>query len=488
MPAQDIDQLLERLLAEGCEKDWIEFKQNNADPRQVAEYISALSNSAVLGERDKAFLVYGIHDRSLEIVGTHVRFANLRNGGEHFENWINRVLSPSVNLAFHEHEYQGKHIEVIEIEACFERPLTVSGEAFIRVGSHKKKLSDFPERERALWIATGRRRFEHATALGNASREQVFELLDVDSLFSLRGVPKPESSEEQTTQLINHGCVVDNLDGSFDVTNLGAIALALTLEAFPSTQSKRCRIIKYRGKDKRESIGPEEVIDAGYASGFERLVELTMSKVEVRETYIGGVRRYEPVIPEVAIREVLSNALVHQDFTKTGSSPMIEVYSDRMEVTNPGNSLVHSERLIIDRQSRNESLASTLKDLGICEERGGGIDKAVIAIEAQNLPAPLFISSTDTMRVVLFGERDFSTLSKQDKLRACSFHCQLRWLGHDYMSNSSLRERFGLDDKDYQAVSGVISEAIKEGLIVPADPKQGKRNARYVPAFVRMQD
>lgn len=52
------------------------------------------------------------------------------------------------------------------------------------------------------------------------------------------------------------------------------------------------------------------------------------------------------------------------------------------------------------------------------------------------------------------------------------------------MSNSSLRERFSLPDEDYQAVSAVIGEAIRAQRIIPADPDQGKRNARYVPYWV----
>ena len=49
------------------------------------------------------------------------------------------------------------------------------------------------------------------------------------------------------------------------------------------------------------------------------------------------------------------------------------------------------------------------------------------------------------------------------------------------MSNTSLRERFNLADEDYQLASAVIADARKAGRIIPADPSQGKKNARYVP-------
>ena len=127
------------------------------------------------------------------------------------------------------------------------------------------------------------------------------------------------------------------------------------------------------------------------------------------------------VYPEDAIREVIANALIHQDFTITGAGPVIEIYSDRLEVINPGNSLIDIDRIIDERRSRNEKLASTMRLLGLCEERGGGLDKAIIQIEQMNLPAPDFHASQNSMRVVLFGPRPFKELSKAEKIRACFF-------------------------------------------------------------------
>jgi ATP-dependent DNA helicase RecG len=85
------------------------------------------------------------------------------------------------------------------------------------------------------------------------------------------------------------------------------------------------------------------------------------------------------------------------------------------------------------------------------------------------------------MRVVLFGPKTFAAMTKAEKIRACFFHCVLKWIVHDYMSNASLRDRFSLPQEEYQAVSMIISEAIKLKRIAPADPAQGKRNAKYIP-------
>jgi predicted HTH transcriptional regulator len=121
--------------------------------------------------------------------------------------------------------------------------------------------------------------------------------------------------------------------------------------------------------------------------------------------------------------------------------------------------------------------------MGLCEERGGGVDKAILEIEEMFLPAPMFISSENAMRVVVFGRKHFKDLSKADKVWACYCHCVVRWIKHDYMNNTSLRKRFSLPDEEYQAVSTVISNARKAGKIKPADPEQGPRHAKYIPYF-----
>jgi predicted HTH transcriptional regulator len=281
----------------------------------------------------------------------------------------------------------------------------------------------------------------------------------------------PRSDPEILRRLIQGNFVTDNLEGGYNVTNLGAILLAKDLASFSTVSKKSVRIIKYSGSDKRSSEFEEE-INRGYALGFSGMMKLITARISEREKFDDGVRKRVSMYPEIAIREIVANALIHQDFTIGGAGPIIEIFSNRIEVINPGNSLIDPDRMLDERRSRNESLASTMRSFGICEERGGGLDKTVIELEKINLPAPEIIASENSMRVILSGPKEFSNYTKQEKLRACFFHCVLRWIARDYMSNSSLRERFKLGDEDYQAVSAIITESSRAGRIAPADQKQ----------------
>lgn len=472
--------LLDRLLREPGENAWLEFKVNNADLREIGEYVSALANAAMLAGRDRAFLVFGVEDKTKRRVGTDVRLAELKQGGENFANWLSRLLEPRLVLDLVDFECDGLPFAIIGIDPAYERPVRFSGSEFIRIGENKRRLADFPEHERSLWLGVGRRRFESAVAEANVTSDQVFAKLDPDPLFDLTGEPKPRSEAEILRKMTERGFLIDNLEGRYDVTNLGAILLARDVTAFPSISGKATRIIKYAGRDKSRSEFEQEG-RRGYAVGFIGMMKFLMERLPATERYINGVRRMVPDYPETAIREIIANALIHQDFTVTGIGPVVEIYDNRIEVTNAGNSLIGVDRMLDERRSRNEKLASTMRGFGLCEERGGGLDKTMLEIEQVHMPAPEFVSSENAMRVILFGPRPFNEMSKADKMRACFFHCVLRWLTRDYMSNASLRERFSLADEDYQAVSAIIAEAIKAGRIGPADPAQGKRNARYVP-------
>lgn len=113
--------------------------------------------------------------------------------------------------------------------------------------------------------------------------------------------------------------------------------------------------------------------------------------------------------PPLAIRELVANALIHQDFNLTGTGPMIEIFSDRIEITNPGVPLIDTLRFIDEPPiSRNEILASLMRRLNICEERGSGIDKVIFQVEMFQLPAPDFQVTSNHTKAILYAPKDLA--------------------------------------------------------------------------------
>ena len=227
------------------------------------------------------------------------------------------------------------------------------------------------------------------------------------------------------------------------VTNLGAMLLAMDLNSSQALRRKTLRVISYDGKGK-VATNREQTVGEGYAASFQRMIDLIEFQTPVREVIERALRRDVRAYPVIAIRELLANALIHQDFEVSGASVMVEIYIDRIEISNPGVPGVQLERFIDGYRCRNESLADLMRRFGICEEKGSGIDKVVQAVEEHHLPAPEFRVDAVRTTCVLHGPREFAGMSRADRVRACYQHCCLRYVSNEPMTNQSLRERFRL--------------------------------------------
>jgi ATP-dependent DNA helicase RecG len=202
-----------------------------------------------------------------------------------------------------------------------------------------------------------------------------------------------------------------------------------------------------------------------------------------RNEIIGkALRKDVPMYPELAVRELVANAIIHQDFSLRGTGPMIEVFSDRMEITNPGIPLVQVERFLDSPpRSRNEAMASFLRRVGVCEERGSGFDKVVFQTEFYQLPAPVVEVTAEHTRVTLFSHKPWTEMDREERGRACYLHSCLKYVTKDHMTNASLRQRFGMDEKSISIASRIIKDTVAAGKVRPKDPDTAPKHMKYVP-------
>lgn len=200
---------------------------------------------------------------------------------------------------------------------------------------------------------------------------------------------------------------------------------------------------------------------------------------------IGKVFRREiPMYPPLAIREFIANALIHQDFYVGGSSPMIEVFTNRIEISNPGNPLIDTLRFIDHAPiSRNEMLASIMRRMRFCEERGSGVDRALTQCEIYQLPAPSFQRDDLFTKVTMFAPMTLRQMNAEDKIRACYQHCCLQFVAGKKMTNESFRNRLGIESKNYSTASRIIADAINANLVKPYSESQSKKYAQYIPIW-----
>ncbi|HKV81998.1 MAG TPA: ATP-binding protein [Candidatus Sulfotelmatobacter sp.] len=336
--------------------------------------------------------------------------------------------------------------------------------------------------ERALWAQLTKVPFEKEVAAAEVHEDEVLSRIDYPAYFELsaQALPPDKSSilrRLQVEKLIQHRRGI-----RWDITALGAILFAKKLADFESVARKAVRVIVYKERDRTHGI-KEQVGTRGYAAGFQGLISYVNDQLPTNEVIGAALRTEVKVYPELAIRELVANALIHQDLTVRGDGPMIEIFSDRIEITNPGKPLIDTLRFIDEPpQSRNEALAGFMRRMNVCEERGSGIDKVVFQVEVFQLPAPDFRATESHTKVVLFAPRKLPGMDRQDKIRACYQHACLQHVSNQRMTNATLRKRFSIEEKNYATASRIIQDTIQANLIRIHDPENAsKKYASYVP-------
>lgn len=463
------------------ETEWVEFKIDNVKPQEIGEYLSALANSAALVGKAFAYLIWGVEDETHQVVGTGFTPSTTKIGNEELENWLLRSLAPKIHFRFFEVSVDGKTVVLLEIERAYRQPVQFQGNEFIRVGSYKKRLKDFPEKERALWRIFDHTPFEEGVAVERMGSDEVLRLLDYPAYFDLLKLPLPQNRDGILKALADDKLIAACEAGGWNITNLGAVLFAKRLNDFATLRRKAMRVIQYRGNSRIETV-KEQVGGRGYACGFEGLIGYVNGLLPSNEVIGQALRQKVSMFPELAIRELVANALIHQDFFMPGVGPMVEIFEDRIEITNPGAPLVDTQRFVdTPPRSRNEGVASMMRRIGICEERGSGWDKIVFQTEFYQLPAPLPEATEEHTRVVLFAHRPLSKMDKSDRVRACYLHACLKWVMRDYLTNASLRERFGIEERNKSTISRYIRETVESGMIRPFAEDSARKLMKYVP-------
>lgn len=482
MNLQELNSLIRELTIRAGESEWVEFKCSYVDPSEIGQYISAIANAAALHHQEKGYLIWGIENETQRIVGTAFKPRSTKRGNEELESWLGQLLFPRVDFRIHEFEYETKPMVLFEVPAALHTPVRFQGMEYIRVGSYKKKLHDYPEKERALWAIFQPQSFEQGIAAAGVKSDDVLALIDYPTMFDLLRQRLPENRSGILERLVKENVIMAKADDCYDITNLGAILFAKQLDRFGELARKAMRVVLYKDANRIETL-KEQTANWGYAVGFERLMAYINDRLPQNEQIGQALRREVRMYPEIAIRELVANALIHQEFSMTGTGPMVEIFSDRIEITNPGTPLIDTLRFIDEPpRSRNEKLAAMMRRLNICEERGSGIDKVIFQIELYQLPAPDFQVTPNHTKALLFAPKKLTDMSAADRIRACYQHACLSLVTNKFMTNTSLRERFGIKEKNAAVASRIIAETVKAGLVKLIDPtNKSRKHAKYVP-------
>lgn len=471
MADQDVAAMVAPLLALPRETRSLEFKA----AREQYSYDRLLEYCAALANERGGRIILGVTDQPPRTVCGTRAFPHPQD----LERKLHEKLA--LRITVEECWLEGKRIVVVTVGS---RPVGqavhVDGRYLMRQGESLVPMT--PDHLRAILSETTEP-FLSRPVCNPLPATRVHEIIDTAAYFRLADIATPENPEDQCRRLATRRFLIRHDDGSYAPTGLGSALFAHRLDDIPELRHRRLRFVEYRGKD-RTDARRDLITSGGYAIEFERFLELVNSAVPVDERIHAAHRQTVPMYASVALRELVANAIVHQDFESTPSLVVVELYEDRLEVTNPGLPLMDTRRFVEDTRPRNPDFAMVMREMGMCEARGSGIQRALVANEETGAADPSFHEGDGLTKATLIGKHDFTTMSTHERTWAVFMHACRLYAARSAMTNSTFRKRYALPPGRSSLVSLAIQQTVDEGLIRPQDAEStSKRYARYLPFY-----
>ena len=354
---KNIKTIIEQLIKRSAEEEWFEFKVDWFNAKDLGEYISALSNVAVLKQKEFAYFIWGIDNNTHEVVGTEVDY-HKEIKGEPLQHYLARQLSPEIAFSFEETVIRGKRVVALVIPCAKEVPTSFDNERYVRIGSSKVNLKKYPKREAELFRIlsdgfptivnteseyqdlTFERLFTYYAGKGISLRQSTFKknlhLLTAKGKYNIMAQLLSDNSHIPVRVAIFAG----ETKGSpmYSVKEFGYTCLLLTVD----------KVLEYG-----------DVLNIPQADERNRVVE----RVDV------------PLFNSDAFREAIINAFLHNAWIK-GNEPMVTIYSDRIEILSRGT--IGNDQTIegfFEGESKpvNKELSDVFLQLHISERTGRGV-------------------------------------------------------------------------------------------------------------------
>jgi ATP-dependent DNA helicase RecG len=400
MVGQGLLETLERLRALPREAATVEFKSNWDQPADIGEYLSALGNSAALDGHDRAWLVWGVENRTHKVTETRFDpFSAKGEGNQPLIMWLTQLISPHPDFQFHELEHDNGRVVMLEIHPPRTAPLAFRGVRYIRVDSHKTRLAEHPDKESRLWAMLGQKEDWSGELVPDAT----FGDLDAEAIAAARQrfteyllKSEPDALRHNQIRAEVMGWDVSTLLNKARVTKQGKLTRSALLllggdEAghFLSPADVKISWILRDAENRTESsqhFGVPLLLSTDKVYG--RIRNVTIEHMPDGTLFPAAIPRYDAWV----MREALHNCIAHQDYRLGGKINLVE-HPDKLVFSNLGQFIPPSVEWMLEHQSppehyRNQWLIDGMIRLRMIDQVGSGIRRMFETQRERFFPLP----------------------------------------------------------------------------------------------------
>ena len=387
------------------EISWLEFKVNNDDPERIGKYAAGMANAACAAKRSFAYLIWGIKDKTHEIVGTHFDPDNQKIGGQPLPIWLKTVLRPELDIGFYPVVYEGKPLVVMEIEAAYRQPIAFRGTELIRVGSSLTVLSKQPSDAAKIYQTVG----QDWTA--EVIPEATVDDLDEEALNMAWARYAEKHASDAFADEIKEWDTMTFLNKSGLAYRGKLTRAAIILLGKPEAASLVAPAVpKITWQLLDDNKMPLDYQHFGTPlllaidKVFARIRNLTLREMPSFTLFPVEIPQYDVWV----FREALHNCIGHEDWLRCCGIKVTE-YSDRLVIANAGDFAPGSIASVLSSNEmpdyfRNRHLLDVMVELKMIDTIGSGIRRMFVTQGKRLMPLPDYDVSNDYVTLTLTGK------------------------------------------------------------------------------------
>lgn len=385
------------------ERATVEFKSNWDKPEDIGQYLSALGNAAILEGHDRAWMIWGVDNTTHAIISTTFDpFSAKGEGNQSLSMWLTQNTLPRPDFDFHELPHPDGRIVALEIHPPRAAPLAFKGERYIRINSHKTKLSQHPDKESRLWALLGQKEDWSGQVIAEATLDD----LDPDAVIAARQrfeeyLLKSERDQQRHERIKAQvrSWDIPTLLNKAHITKQGRITRSALLllgkdEATHLLSPVDVKMTWVLRDEHNRTVDSQHfslplLLSTGKLAG--RIRNIMLEHMPDGQLFPTAVPRYDGWV----LREALHNCIAHRDYRLGGKINVIE-YPDRLVFSNLGQFLPPSVEWMLEHQSppehyRNQWLIDGMIRLRMIDQAGSGIRRMFETQRDRFFPLPDYV-------------------------------------------------------------------------------------------------
>ncbi len=394
MSNDDLILLLDDLLQQGKELEWLEFKKGDAtDNQRLGRYISGLSNAANFCNVQFSYLVFGVEDDTLNILGTNFKYNSRKEKGGELDFYIRRSLNPSINFEHFICDYHGKTLEIFKIPAALNVPVSFENEAWIRISSSLVELKKYPDHLRYILNS-------HKDWSAEIVKDATIDDLDEFALQKARSIYKEKNKNKPFYADIDNWSDAVFLD-KLKVTINGKLThTALILLGKPEA----AHLLSPKVAQITWKLDTEEKAYEHFSMPLFLSVNEVLAKIRnVNYKFFPTNQLISVEVPKYdneSILEALNNCIAHQDYS-LNSRIIVTEKINKLIFENAGRFFEgNAEDYFLGEKTpkhyRNKWLVEAMVNLNMIDSMGYGIYRMLKSQKERYFPLPDYINSTNS--------------------------------------------------------------------------------------------